>query len=134
MFDWINDFFAGLIDIVVTFVEWLLTLPVKLINYLIDLWYWIREETLNGLKNLLWDSFQALVSLSPWEFTVDEQLLNSIYVNANIFFPVDDLVAMGIFLLETWVCVRVARYSVFLALLLFHPRKPNVQMLSSGGE
>ena len=128
MFDWVTDFFLGLCGVISTVAEWMLNLPAAIVNALIDLWYLLKDETLNALGNLLWDSFSVLANLSPWNFNVDQELLNSIYVNANLFFPVDDLIAIAIFLLETWVMVKVAKYSVFLALTFFKPRKPNLSV------
>lgn len=133
MFDWIPDFLEAIGKFIYDACIWFLSLPVKLINALIDLWYWLREETLRAIGNLIWDSFSVLSSLSPWEFTVDKQLLYSMYSTANTFFPVDNLVTMLIFLLETWLMVKVAKYSVWLALIFFRPRKPDFKVSDSGG-
>ncbi|MCF7900573.1 hypothetical protein K9K77_03620 [Candidatus Babeliales bacterium] len=132
MFDWIGDFFVALGQMLYNIIEWFLNLPLKLINFLIDVWYWLREETLKSLGNLLWDSFSALASLSPYPINVDQYQLEYFYVNANIFFPVDDMIVLAVFLLETWIMVRVAKYSVWLALIFFRPRKPNLSLLNSG--
>jgi hypothetical protein len=93
----------------------------------------MREETLNALGKLLFDSFSVLASLAPFPLNVNQETLHSFYVNANIFFPVDDLVTLAVFLLETWVMVKVARYSVFLALIFFKPRKPKLSIIDSSG-
>jgi hypothetical protein len=42
------------------------------------------------------------------------------------------LIVILIFLLETWLMVKVAKYSVWLALIFFKPRKPNLKFLNSG--
>jgi hypothetical protein len=132
MFDWLTYFLNAIGSFIVQALEWFLSLPLKLINALIYLWYWMREETLRCIGNLIWDSFNVLSSLSPWNFTVDEQLLHKIYSTANLFFPVDDLIVILIFLLETWLMVKVAKYSVWLALIFFKPRKPNLKFLNGG--
>jgi hypothetical protein len=124
MGDLITSFFNGLKSIFFSVCEFFLYLPVKLINAIIALWGWFKEETLKALGNLLWDSFSKLSSLSPWEYQVDQQYLESLYVNINLFIPLDDLCTIGIFLLETWLMVRVAKYSVLLALIFFRPKKP----------
>lgn len=128
MFDWIPDFLAAIGKFIYDVAAWFLSLPGKLINALIDLWYWMREETLKALGNLLWDSFSVLASISPWNFDIDQQLLNKMYSTANTFFPVDNLIVILIFLLETWLMVKVAKYSVWLALIFFRPRKPQFKM------
>lgn len=131
MFDWVSDLWTSICDFIVTVITWLLNLPLKLINYLIDLWYWMREETLKSIGNLLWDSFSTLASLSPYPLNIDQTTLHSFYVNANIFFPVDDMIVLAVFLLETWIMVRVARYSVWLALIFFKPRKPKLSFVDN---
>jgi hypothetical protein len=130
----ITSFFDGIKAIFVTVLEWFLAFPIKLVQAIIDLWLWLKEETLKGLGNLLWDSFSKLSSISPWEFQVDQEFLESLYVNVNLFIPLDDLCAIGIFLLETWLMVKVAKYSVVLALLFFRPKTPNFKLSSTPEE
>jgi len=92
-------------------------------HWLVGLWDWYKTETLSLVFNFFWDSFSKLASISPYNFNVDATTLTHCYAYTNIFLPLDDCVTLAIFLFETWLAVKIFKFSTYLFLLLF--RKPS---------
>ena len=118
MIAWFQSILTALTNGWNAFLSWLGSIP----NWLVSLWDWYKQETLSLVFNFFWDSFSKLASFSPFNFNVDQQSLNHAYICANIFLPMDDITAIAIFLFETWLAVKIFKFSMFLFAMLF--RKP----------
>lgn len=111
--DWLYDCFV-----------WLTELPYKIVVYLFDLWSWLLEEILVTSCKYILDGLSYLAKLGGYNLTRPTEQLHELYQTLNYFFPLDEVVYLGVFLLQTYLLTKMFGLMWLAGLKYLKPRDP----------
>lgn len=111
--DFIYDCFMFIIEI-----------PYNVVLYVFELWLWLQSEMLAITSKFLIENLSKLFATGGYDVDRPTEILNTVYEAVNFFIPLDDILMIGMFLLETYILVKVFGKLFFLGMKYVIPRNP----------
>ncbi len=129
MFDYLTQIFTALKTFFVEMFNAIIAVPAAIVNFVIGALDWLKTETVNCAYNFIFDQLANFSSLTGFNIAFSQEDITMFFTNVNVFFPVDELLTMGIFLLDTWLAVRLFKMGLWVLFKFFKPST----LLSLGG-
>ena len=124
MLDWFTDAFQALVDFLYACFLFIIEIPMHIIKYLWDLWTWCQEKLLMLTYNLLVDGFFSVLSRFGYDMGKPRQVLHQCYQVANVFFPMEDVFKLAVFLIQTYIAVALFGRLAAIVLRFVTPARP----------
>lgn len=118
------DALQTIVDFLYNCFMYIIEIPVNVIKYVFDLWLWLQSELLVSTSKFLIENLSKLFASGGYDVERPTEILNSVYEAVNFFIPLDDLLMIGMFLLETYILVKVVGKLFFLGMKYVIPRSP----------
>lgn len=118
------DALQTIVDFLYNCFMYIIEIPVNVIKYVFDLWLWLQSELLVSTSKFLIENLSELFASGGYDVERPTEILNSVYETVNFFIPLDDLLMIGMFLLETYILVKVGGKLFFLGMKYIIPRNP----------
>ena len=118
------DALQTIVDFLYNCFMYIIEIPVNVIKYVFDLWLWLQSELLVSTSKFLIENLSELFASGGYDVERPAEILNSVYETVNFFIPLDDLLMIGMFLLETYILVKVGGKLFFLGMKYIIPRNP----------
>lgn len=121
MGSFLAELFRDLVSYLDKFFLWCWSLPETVFYWVVDFIIWVKVESYTLAINFCLDSLDGLNSLFP-NFNFEKSFFLETLSKVNVFLPIDDFVGIGVFLLETWISVKIFRLTSYLYMTFLFPK------------
>lgn len=121
LFSVLSDCVTTVLDYFTSAFTFVVSIPFKIFGWIIDFFVWLKVESYNMAIEFFVEQLKMLSDFYP-DFQFDEDYFITIMSQINIFFPVDDLLMTAVFLLETWVSVKLFKLCAWVGIKYIMPK------------